>query len=343
MFETDLILWLQSFRSGWLTRVMFVVTQAGDQRLYTALALVVTFGIDFRLGFAVFQVVLWNNALTGLLKGVFGLPRPADVDSAVRLLGHDTTNTTPFAGSGARHFFDLPEAAVIEHSRAQPRVSFGLPSGHVSVTTAFWGALAALLRSRALGLVGAVFVVVVALSRLYLGQHFLADVLGGFVLGLLVVLAMRLLLPAGRLKQLFVARRAIPVSRWQVQIALLLVLAPLLLLLFGSAIRVRWVGRLVGANIAFAFLMIRGLPAERTERWHRLGRVVLALVLYAVAGRAVSWSMEQLGLEATVWTEFLRGMLPPLVFLIGTVQLGTLLRLYGTPPTIVERSPSPAA
>jgi membrane-associated phospholipid phosphatase len=341
MFETDLILRLQSFSSEWLTTTMVAVSQLSDPRLYIALALIVTFGLDFRLGFALFQMVLWNSALTGLLKGVFGLPRPDQVDSAVRLLGHDTTNATPFAGKDGRHFFDLPERAAIEHYRAQPHVSFGLPSAHVSRATAFWGGAAALLGSGPLAIFGALFVVAMALSRMYLGRHFLADVLGGVVLGLLVVLAIRSSLRGAQLRQLFVTRRALPLSRRHIGIAALLVLAPLLLLLFGAAIRLRSVGELFGANIAFAFLMLRGVPVERTGRSHRLGRIGLALFLYFAAQRTVSWSMGQLWPPGMTWTELLRGMVPPLVVLVGTVQLGSLLGLYGSPPGAAGPSSSP--
>jgi membrane-associated phospholipid phosphatase len=347
MFETGPILWLQSFRSEWLTAAMVVISQLGEPRVQVALALIVTFGIDLRLGCALFQMILWTDALAGLLKGVFALPRPAHVDSAVRLLGQNTTNVTAFSRHGGHHFFDLPDPAAIRSYRAQPHVSFGLPSRHVSVTTAFWGGLATLLKSRSLGFPGTLFVVAVALSRMYLGRHFLADVLGGIALGLFVVLTIRSFLRPTPQTSLLVMQGRIQLSRWRVPMALLLVLASLVLLLLilplSSAIALASVGRLIGANVAFTFLFIRGMPSERTGKLHRLARVGLALILYVVARRAASWSVEQLGFPAMAWPELLRGMVPPLVFLIGTVQLGSLLGLYSTPPSGARRDPSRSA
>jgi len=62
----------------------------------------------------------------------------------------------------------------------------GFPSGHATGATVFYGALAALTgvwnrRRRWLLAVG--FIVLVAFTRLALGVHYLADVLGGFVVG----------------------------------------------------------------------------------------------------------------------------------------------------------------
>jgi undecaprenyl-diphosphatase len=76
----------------------------------------------------------------------------------------------------ARPFFDDPMISL---------ESFSFPSGHASGATAFWGVAAAFLVSRyyepgkrgaivwlAIGMVG-----LVALSRMYLGAHYLSDVL----------------------------------------------------------------------------------------------------------------------------------------------------------------------
>jgi undecaprenyl-diphosphatase len=82
----------------------------------------------------------------------------------------------------ARPSFDDPIVTLTTYS---------FPSGHVAATTLFYGFLLALLASRtrrwaprlALGLVALIMIVLVALSRMYLGAHYLSDVLAAFAEG----------------------------------------------------------------------------------------------------------------------------------------------------------------
>lgn len=67
--------------------------------------------------------------------------------------------------------------------------TYSFPSGHVVASTAFYGVLAALLisqttswvRACCIALTAVVMVVLVAFSRMYLGAHYLSDVLAGFL------------------------------------------------------------------------------------------------------------------------------------------------------------------
>lgn len=71
--------------------------------------------------------------------------------------------------------------------------SFSFPSGHATVTMVFWGFLAYIIwrtvSNRTIRLNTLFFSVLVILgvgfSRLYLGVHYLSDVLGGYVLGII--------------------------------------------------------------------------------------------------------------------------------------------------------------
>jgi undecaprenyl-diphosphatase len=75
--------------------------------------------------------------------------------------------------------------------------SFAFPSGHSATAVALYGFLAyalardAATRTRRAGviLVALAVILMVGLSRLYLGVHFLSDVLGGYLLGLLWLVA----------------------------------------------------------------------------------------------------------------------------------------------------------
>ena len=71
------------------------------------------------------------------------------------------------------------------------------PSGHVGASTAFFGVL--LIARRRVGLVCVAIPVLIAFSRMYLGAHYLSDVVCAAVLGTLcaLVVAYFLLLPIG--------------------------------------------------------------------------------------------------------------------------------------------------
>lgn len=117
-----------------------------------------------------YGVVLLAVGLTTLLKTVFALPRP------------------PGAGSVA-----VPPALTVVapvYEYAATGDGFGFPSGHAVLATAFYGTLAGSLRvgrrrTRLLA-VGAL-VTLVALTRVALGVHYLADVAVGALVGVAVV------------------------------------------------------------------------------------------------------------------------------------------------------------
>ncbi len=103
-----------------------------------------------------------------------------------------------FAAAGISLLGALIKALVARHRPAadlvhvfSPLSSYSFPSGHVLLFTAFLGFLIFLVYTltphswgRTLGLIifGAL-IVLVGLSRIYLGQHWPSDVMGGYLLG----------------------------------------------------------------------------------------------------------------------------------------------------------------
>lgn len=66
--------------------------------------------------------------------------------------------------------------------------SFGLPSGHSLSSAGIFGLMAAKLRQRWVTVLMLVVIFLIGVSRIYLGVHFLTDVLAGWTLGGLLVL-----------------------------------------------------------------------------------------------------------------------------------------------------------
>lgn len=193
MFETEPIIWLQSFRSDALTWCMRGASMLVDDTVFLVLALVVLFGFDHRRGFTVLLTLLWVALLTAALKSFFAFPRPSDADMRVLLIATGVPNTTPFLSQGATWLLGLPSPDVFSYIRAMPSPDFGIPSGHCSSTVAFWGSLAYLFRKRWMAVIALCLAVIMPVSRMYLGRHFAGDVLAGLLLGGLACLSMLLL------------------------------------------------------------------------------------------------------------------------------------------------------
>lgn len=328
MFETAPNHFLQSLASAPLTALMWGVTLTGYFPFYLLVLAVIMFGVDLRRGLLLSQLVLWCLAITDLLKTAIALPRPVDVDSTLRQLDSGAPNQAPFSGAGGPSFFALPATRAIEYYRTLSGYSYGFPSGHVSSATTFWGGAAVLFRRRWMLPTAVAIIVLMALSRMYLGRHFLGDVLGGGLVGVAV-------LAAGL--SLFAVRWApIPlVGPQELRLGILalagLIGAPLLFFLLpGAELNA---GRLLGLNLGYVVLVAAGgLPGDAGSMLQRALRILLAVGLAAITLGLMPGSTPLSGWE---WGgglgELLGGALPPFVMLTGTVLLGRRLGLYPSP------------
>lgn len=66
--------------------------------------------------------------------------------------------------------------------------SYGIPSSHASNTLAVWGLMACTMKKRWMWVFTIILLFLIGLTRPYLGMHFPQDVLGGWLLGLVILL-----------------------------------------------------------------------------------------------------------------------------------------------------------
>ncbi|MGN6513759.1 MAG: phosphatase PAP2 family protein, partial [Lysobacteraceae bacterium] len=107
------------------------------------------------------------------------LPRPVQVDARVLDEGQPNRKWLVEAG-GAPSIAALPSAGALAAERVAPDPDYGFISGHVASATALCIAIWLLfgVRSRWGRAILLAWPVLMALSRMYLGRHFLGDVLG---------------------------------------------------------------------------------------------------------------------------------------------------------------------
>jgi len=151
-FSENIIIYLQGFGSPFLDKIFKAITTAGSEPAYIFLALFIFWCFSKKTGIRAMYVILFSAFAAILLKNLFSMPRP----------------------SGYLH--------KIEEN------GFGFPSGHAQVSSGFWGYMGCKIQNRWVIFTGTVAVLSISLSRVYLGVHYVGDVIGGIIFGLIVAL-----------------------------------------------------------------------------------------------------------------------------------------------------------
>jgi membrane-associated phospholipid phosphatase len=329
MFQTEIIIGLQSLSSACLTWLMRQVTATGYYRFTIGMVILVMFGFSLRKGFLLFQVIAWTAILSEIAKNLFGLPRPFFADSRVACLDPHWDAATKFYAMGGKDFFSLPPRPVIDAFRLKS-ISFGFPSGHTSGAIAMWGGLAVVFRKRALAWLAPFLVALLAFTRLYLGVHFVADILGGALLGgLVLVFAWRLWRSDQSRDGFFAAARERITSPIAAALyCFFLFLLPLLLALLGL-VDAAFAGFYLGLNAAFTLALRSGLPADKGSIAARLARVLLGGLLFWLLGLGLHQAITLVPpLVGSSWGRFLAAGLGTFLTVWGGLKLFLRLGLY---------------
>jgi membrane-associated phospholipid phosphatase len=150
--EIDWIVSLQSM--GDLRRVFRILSAIGQGSIPYLLPCIYL-ALSRSLGAQLYVLTSLDSCLLWLLKTVFHWPRPFWLD--VRVKGWESAGY------------------------------YGMPSGHVQGATCFWFLLASRLRCWWAWAVAFILLAMVGASRIYLGVHFISDVIGGFLVGAALV------------------------------------------------------------------------------------------------------------------------------------------------------------
>jgi len=323
MFLTAPIVWLQSWASPGLTRAMEVISWFGYTRTAIALAVFIAFAFRLRAGMALLLLLGLTSLATDVAKTTAGLPRPFAVDPAVRILGWPAPAPVRW-GTAAAGWWDPPRrtpppSTAIAGERANAADSetgFGFPSGHISTTATFVAGLAGLIGlagRRWVRVAGAAWLTLMAVSRLYLGRHFIADLLGGLALGGLVVgLGMTML-------RLSVLAQS-PTSREVAQAALINALVAAALLgvsLIAGRPDIGDAGRLAGIALAVLLLTRSGMVHLPPRPMARAGLVTIAATSYALVWAALTLGLQPSRGPASTASRLAASALPAFAMLVA--------------------------
>jgi len=155
--QVQIIQAIQNIRSPFFDLLFQGITMTAEELFFIVLAAWFLWCGDKQLGYRVGFAFLSSAVVNPLLKNSFRIERPIGVEG-------------------------------IESQRLHTATGYAFPSGHTQGATAFWTGMMTTLRRRWMYLLGTALIILVALSRMYLGVHWPSDVIGGVAAGVLTVL-----------------------------------------------------------------------------------------------------------------------------------------------------------
>ena len=151
-FEMNILRFFEGIRSEGLNQLVEYITMLGEETLLVILIMTIWFAFDKRTAQKLALVSVASLSVNSVIKCLARVPRP----------------------------FASGEITCV---RPETATGYSFPSGHTQ-TFATWSSLVALLlKKKWISAIVSVMIVLVALSRMYLGAHYPSDVVVGAALG----------------------------------------------------------------------------------------------------------------------------------------------------------------
>lgn len=159
----ELLYFLEKIRLPGINEFMLLITRLGEETAFLAIAIIVFWCVDKYQGYYLMGVGLFGNMANQFLKILCRIPRPWVRDPGFHAL----------------------EAAIPEAG------GYSFPSGHSQTAVGTFGCIALTQKNKIVRAVCIAIMVLVPLSRMYVGVHTPADVLVGSAMALVMVFAFR--------------------------------------------------------------------------------------------------------------------------------------------------------
>jgi membrane-associated phospholipid phosphatase len=252
---------------------MLYVSFLGTVYMISLAVLILIGGINFRKGYLLLNLLGWSVLVMLAGKNYADYPRPIAVDISLESFREEKTQEDLSALQPSR-FFEIFSPELLAKTRASDIGRYGFPSGHVMMITVIWIGMALLFRKRWLWALSILMVLLTAISRMYLGMHYLGDVVGGLIIGLLLSLGFNILFDELKLDN---GISLMPKH-------LLFFLAPVILLLFYRFIPGFQGGMFIGFNLALLVIIkVWGEPELADSLAKRVLNVLLFVSIYFTA------------------------------------------------------------
>lgn len=234
----EIIIALQSIHNPILDGFFSLITQLGSEEFYVVIIALLFWCVSKRLAFRLSVVFLSSQFLNSFVKNLWKVQRPIGQPGIRSLMVHTATG-------------------------------YSMPSGHSQGAGTFWGYLALRVRKRLLTVWAIAVMLLVGLSRVYLGVHWPQDVVVGLTFGV----------GFAYLFTLFDSWWVQANVSFTINMAIALVLPPLLLLLDRSPDAIKIVGFLMGLAPGY-LIEERWIDfKERQSLEQQIGKLLLGLII----------------------------------------------------------------
>ncbi len=214
-FESSIAVWLQS-TLPFLEPIMQFLSLLGDEFFYMAILPLFVWCINYAMGLRLGVMLMLTSITNMIAKISFHTPRPYWVDTRVLAMRTES--------------------------------SFGMPSGHAQNAAAMWGIFAANTQNKWISRICYFLIFLIGFSRVYLGVHYIHDILLGWFFGFLLIILFWLF------EKKIVARYLQLKQTEKISLALVLSLGTIfitmiLLMLIGNwSLPVEWVNNAAAAS-----------------------------------------------------------------------------------------------
>jgi len=155
-FGYSILNYFVSIRSDFLNNLFIIITDLGSMQLYLILFSFFFLIFEDRITLKLLTLLIISYLTNSILKNIFKFPRP--------------------------------DEKIVKPIYTESGGGYGFPSGHSQNSTVLWIGLYLTFRKNYLMIISIVLITLISISRLYLGLHFLFDVVGGIFIGLLILL-----------------------------------------------------------------------------------------------------------------------------------------------------------
>lgn len=283
----EVVEFFQSLQNGFFDLFFNMISFLGEEYIYILILGIVYFAVDKKLGeylaFTLFFTGIFNN----VLKVLFNHPRP---------------------------FEKYPDR--VDNLRPSTSTGNSFPSGHVQNFSSFLFAAGFYSKKKNILLGAAILSTLMAISRMYLGVHFLEDVLASLVLGVITAYIISIVFKKVTDKQLHM-----------IYIGILVVFLPVMLLIGEEDLF-----KAYGLMLGFLFAMIYEKKYVQftydVSLVKKVIRVVLGLIVMVAIQLGVGMVFDLFADEGTFLLNILDLIRYGLIAFIGLGLYPTLFKKY---------------